>query len=328
MNRITKIGLVIMLCAAFLVTVAGCSNKTKSTQVAPEKIKVFATIYPVYDFARQVGGDKIELAMLMPPGAEPHDWEPTAQDLVKIKSAKLVLYHGAGLEPIDKLLSKDVLATVKAVEVSKGIQLLANQEHDEDEEEEGHHQHDKDKKPDQHKHESETDPHVWLDPVYAQQEVKAIADALSEVDPANKDYYQKNAERFIQELAKLDNEYQTTLAKAARRDIITSHIAFGYLAKRYNLEQIGIMGLSPDSEPTPDKMAKVVDFCRTHQVKYIFFETLVSPKLADTIAKETGAGLLVLNPLENLTTEEIKQGKNYLSVMRENLANLEKALQK
>ncbi|SMC32698.1 metal ABC transporter substrate-binding protein [Sporomusa malonica] len=328
MNRIAKMGLVFLLCAALLVTLAGCGNKTKSTQAAPDKLKVFATVYPVYDFARQVGGDKIELAMLMPPGAEPHDWEPTAQDIVKIKSAKLVLYHGAGLEPVDKLLSKDVLATVKAVEVSKGIPLLANHENDEDEDEDSHHQHDKEKKPDQHKHESETDTHVWLDPVNAQQEVKAIAEALSEVDPPNKDYYQKNAERFIQELAKLDSDYQTTLAKAARHDIITSHIAFGYLAKRYNLEQIGIMGLAPDSEPTPDKMAKVVDFCRTHQVKYIFFETLVSPKLADTIAKETGAGLLVLNPLENLTAEEIKQGKNYVSVMRENLSNLDKALQK
>ncbi|MDF2873983.1 MAG: znuA [Sporomusa sp.] len=327
MRHITKIGLVLLLCAAVLVTLAGCGTKTKSTQSAPDKLKVFATVYPVYDFARQVGGDKIEVAMLMPPGAEPHDWEPTAQDIVKIKSAKLVLYHGAGLEPVDKLLSKDVLATVKAVEVSKGIPLLAGEE-DEDEDEASHQQHDKDKQTDQHKHESETDPHVWLDPVYAQQEVKAIAEALSEVDPANKDYYQKNAERFIQELVKLDSDYQTTLSKAGRRDIITTHIAFGYLAKRYNLEQIGIMGLAPDSEPTADKMAKVVDFCRTHQVKYIFFETLVSPKLADTIAKETGAGLLVLNPVENLTAEEMKQGKDYLSVMRENLANLEKALQK
>ncbi len=325
MKRIVKIGLMCLLGAAVLLT--GCGSKTKSTQSSPDKIKVFATVYPVYDFARQVGGDKIELAMLMPPGAEPHDWEPTPQDIIKLKSAKLVLYHGAGLEPVDKLLSKDILATVKAVEVSKGITLLANPEDDGHEDEADDHQHEQDKKTGQHTHESETDPHVWLDPVNAQQEVKTIAAALSEADPANSDYYQKNAERFIQELAKLDNDYQTTLAKAGRRDIITSHIAFGYLAKRYNLEQTGIMGLAPDSEPTPDKMAKVVDFCRTHQVKYIFFETLVSPKLADTIAKETGAGLLVLNPLENLTAEEMKQGKDYLSVMRENLANLAKALQ-
>ncbi|WP_425058941.1 High-affinity zinc uptake system binding-protein ZnuA [Sporomusa carbonis] len=324
MQRLVRKGIVVMLCAALVLTVAGCGNKAKSTQSAPDKLKVLTTIYPVYEFTRQVGGDKVEVAMLVPPGAEPHDWEPTAQDMVKIKESKLFLYHGAGLEPVDKLLKKDVVGTAKTVEVSKGIALLPGHSEDEDEGEDGHDHENKAEA--KHQHEHEFDPHVWLDPVFARQEVRVIAGALSEVDPNNKEYYQKNAESYVQELAKLDQEYQSVIAKAKRRDIITSHTAFGYLAKRYNLDQVGIMGLSPDSEPTPDKMAKVVKFCRDHQVKYIFFETIVSPKLADTIAKETGAGLLVLNPVENLTEEEMRQGKNYLSVMRENLANLAKAL--
>ncbi|MDR3591767.1 MAG: zinc ABC transporter substrate-binding protein, partial [Negativicutes bacterium] len=143
---------------------------------------------------------------------------------------------------------------------------------------------------------------------------------------ANSEYYRGNAAKYNQELDRLDAEYRQALANLARRDIITSHAAFGYLAKRYNLRQVAIMGLSPDSEPTPDRMAKVITFCRQHKVKTIFFETVVSPKLSETIARETGARLLVLNPVESLTEAELKQGKGYISIMRENLVNLKTAL--
>lgn len=311
MNRVLRIGLLFILCISILISLAGCSSTAKTSQSAPGKVKILTTVYPVYEFARQVGGDKVEVEMLVPPGAEPHDWDPTAQDIIKIKGAKLFLYHGAGLEPVDKLLTKEVLGSVKAVEVSRGIPVITG--HDQIEGKNPH-------------HDSEMDAHLWLDPQYAQQEVKNIAAALVEIDPQNKEYYQKNAERFEGELAQLDQEYQTALTNVKRRDIITSHAAFTYLAKRYNLQQVGIMGLAPDSEPTSARMAEIVEFCRQHQVRYIFFETLVSPKLANAIAKETGAGLLVLNPIENLTEAEMKQGKNYLSIMRENLVHLTKAL--
>lgn len=313
--------LVAVLAAMLTVVLAGCGgSQPNSAKQSGDKIKVITTAYPVYEFVRQVGGDKIEAVMLIPPGAEPHDWEPTPKQLAQIRSAKLFLYHGAGLEPSEKLLAKDVIGDTAAVEVSKGISPLSSKHDDEDD---GNH----DKNNEQHHHDSGTDPHMWLDPVLAQQEVNNIAEALSQVDPQNAAYYRQNAAGYNAELSKLDEEYKAALKNTARRDLITSHEAFGYLAKRYNLRQVGIMGLSPDSEPTPDKMAKVVQFCRDHNVKYIFFETMVSPKLSDTIAKETGAGLLVLNPLESLSENEMKQGKNYLSVMRDNLANLKQALQ-
>lgn len=299
---------VLLLCLSFTLVSAGCLSKPNTAKPA-DKLKVVTSVYPVYEFAKQVGGEKVDLSLLVPPGAEPHDWEPTAKEIIQIKSAKLFLYHGAGLENLDKILTKDTLGATKAVVVSQGIALRKDVGEDHDSHSDEH-----------------ADSHMWLDPVNAQQEVANIANALCEVDPANADYYRSNAAKYGQELARLDQDYRSTLSSLPRREIVVSHAAFGYLVSRYNLTQRSIMGLTPDSEPTPDKMAQVIKFCREHNVKYIFFETLVSPKLSQTVAKETGAKLLVLNPIESLTEEEGKQGKNYISVMRENLANLKIAL--
>ncbi|WP_378954897.1 metal ABC transporter substrate-binding protein [Pelosinus sp. sgz500959] len=320
MKKEWKILVSVSIALLAVVLFAGCAgNKVKNTEsTSGSKIKVVATVYPVYEFVKQVGGDKVDVVMLIPPGAEPHDWEPTAKDITRLKDAKIFAYHGSGFEPVEKLLTKDVLGTTVPVQVSKGVAKLAD-----------HHDEDKHKKDDHHKedkHDHEGDSHMWLDPLAAQQEVNNILTALIAADEKNAAYYKENAEKFNKQLSELDQEYKQTLSTIARKDIITSHEAFGYLAARYGLNQVGIMGLSPDAEPTPDKMAEITKFCREHNVKYIFFETLASPKLAQTIAKETGAELLVLNPVENLTEEEMKQGKNYIMIMRENLTNLVKAL--
>ncbi len=317
---VSKRMILVVLLIVTLIVLAGCGNGSTKTNSGNDKMKVITTFYPVYEFVRQVGGDKVDVTMLLKPGVEPHDWEPTAKELAEIKTAKVFFYHGAGLEPVDKLLKKEVLGAATAVEVSSGVEQIAIKDEDDDEHE---HEGQGTQHEDEHHH---MDMHTWLDPVAAQQEIKNIAEALANIDPQNREYYLKNAENYLQELSKLDQEYKTALSQTARRDIITSHAAFGYLAKRYDLRQVAVMGLSPDSEPTPEKMAAVVDFCREHQVKVIFFETIVSPKLSQTIAKETGASLLVLNPIESLTEEEMKQGKNYLIIMRENLANLKTAL--
>ena len=317
--------LIIMIVVA--IAFAGCGSKTDggTASVAKEKVKIVATIYPVYEFARQVGGDKVEVTMLIPPGAEPHDWEPTAKDLVKIRSAKLLLYNGAGFEPVDKLLKQEVLGSAIAVEVSKGIPLLQGIQEDDHDEHEHEHNHNKAKQDDKHQH--ETDPHVWLDPELAKLEVDNIAAALSKADPANGDFYQQNANRYKDELTKLDGEFAAALTNVSRRDIVTTHAAFQYLTKRYKLNQIAIMGLAPDAEPTSAKLVEIVKFCRDKQVTTIFFETLISPRVAQTIAKETGAKLLVLHPIDGLTAEDVKSGKDYLSLMRDNLTNIKIALQ-
>jgi len=314
----------ITLLAILLLAGCGGNKEKEAASNGNEKIKVVATVYPVYEFVKQVGGDKVDVVMLIPPGAEPHDWEPTAKDRTRIKDAKIFAYHGAGFEPIEKLLTKDVLGATVPVEVSKGVAKLTHPH------EENAHKEDKNKQESEekkgHNHDQEGDSHMWLDPLAAEQEVNAILAALIAVDEKNAAYYTENAQKFTKQLVELDQEYKKVLSNTTRKDLITSHEAFGYLAARYGLNQVGIMGLSPDAEPTPDKMAEITKFCREHKVKYIFFETLASPKLAQTIAKETGADLLVLNPIENLTEEEMKQGKNYIAIMKENLVNLEKAL--
>ncbi len=307
----------VSVCFLVLFLVMGCGGNTaKPGMPETKKIKVVTTMYPVYEFVKQVGGDKVDVVMLIPPGAEPHDWEPTAKDIIQIKDAKIFAYHGANFEPIEKLLTKDVLGNALPLEVSKDVNKLAASPEDE-EEEEGHHAHGEEHK---------FDPHSWLDPLAAQQEVNTIAQALIAVDEKNADYYKANAQSYNGKLADLDEQYKKGLTGITRKDVVTSHKSFGYLAKRYGFEQLGIMGLSPDAEPTPDRMAKITQFCREHQVKYIFFETLTSPKLAQTIAKATGAELLVLNPIESLTEQEMKDGKNYITIMGENLVNLQKAL--
>jgi zinc transport system substrate-binding protein len=165
-------------------------------------------------------------------------------------------------------------------------------------------------------------PHVWLDPVLAQSQVAAIAAALGEADPANRAAYDENARAYRSTLSELDARFRAGLSDCARRDIVVSHASFGYLAKRYGLTQIALMGLAPESEPSPAELAAVANVARRRRVSAIYFETLVSPRLAETLAREIGARTLVLNPIEGLTAEETAAGKDYVTLMQDNLANL------
>lgn len=300
MKRVLYLAISLVLTVSILL-IGGCGAPKAASPAGPssnqEKVKVLVSIYPVYDFVKQIGGDKIELAQLVPPGVEPHEWEPTAQDMIKVKSAKVFLYQGNGFESwVDKML-KESVAGQTVVPIGQNLSDLPG------------------------------DSHVWLDPIKVKAEVQNIVKALSEADPNNKAYYEANGAKVQESLEQLNQEYAQALSKVTNRDIVTTHAAFGYLAHRYKLSQVPIMGLSPDAEPTPDKMAEVVRFVRDHQVKAIFFETLVSPKLAETISRETGAKTLVLNPLEGLTDEELQSGQNYFTVMRSNLDHLKQALE-
>lgn len=325
--RIKSLLVAVIAMGVFLI--AGCGQKAVApgdSSAQAQKLKVVASVYPVYEFVSQVGRDKVEVALLVPAGAEPHDWEPSAKDLINVKNAKLFFFHGANLEHwVDKVIAKDVLGATTPIEVSKNIELRTGGGH--------HHEHEHDAADkDNHKHEAESDegdeidPHVWLDPLLAQQEVTNIAEALAVADPVHASYYQDNAAKYNAQLQQLHQEYQDSLQSIKKRTIITNHAAFGYLAARYNLEQVAIMGLSPDAEPTPEKMADIVKLTRERQIKYLFSETIVNPALAETLAKETGAKVLVLHPLDALTPDEMKQGKNYLILMRENLTQLKLAL--
>lgn len=306
----------ILICILYINILAGCGIKTEKpaqNSSVQGKIKVMATVYPVYEFAKMIGNDKIELTMLVPGGVEPHDWEPTAKDLGRIQKADLFLYHGAGFEHwLKKVIDAGILKGIASQQVSENIPLLESEASCFKEE-------------DLHDGQVHTDSHIWLDPVYAAVEVENIAKALSAADVANADYYRQNLEAVKSELFQLHQEYQAALAAVPRREIVTSHAAFGYLAKRYQLKQIPVMGLAPDSEPTPERMRQVIQLCREYKVKIIFTETLVSPRLAETIAQETGVQTMVLNPIEGLNANE-KQDSGYFSYMRENLKNLQIAM--
>lgn len=322
-----KLGL--KLSAVLLATsfaLAGCTGgKTANTtdKKDGDKIKVYASFYPMYDFAKKIGGDKVEVTNLVPAGTEPHDWEPSAKDLAKISESDILVYSGAGMESwIDKVdqVTKD--SKLVKVEASKGIDLIKSEHHhdEEDAKEEDH-----EDAHEEHDH-GEYDPHVWLAPQNAKIQMKNIKDALVKADPTNKDYYEKNFDVYSQKIDDLDVKFSTSLKDTKSKNIVVSHEAFAYLCKAYGINQVGIEGLSPDSEPDAARMAEVTKFAKENKIKYIFFEELVSPKVSEAIAKEVGAKTAVLNPLEGLSDDQLKAGEDYFSVMESNLKVLLEAL--
>ena len=322
-----KLVWVLSLCAALLALV-GCGQTPQENQ---GKLQVVTTVYPVYDVVKKVAGDQADVTLLVSPGAEPHDWEPTASDLKKIGQAKVFFYNGAGLEPTDQILKKEITRDATVVELSQGLDLLKLQDdddhdhdhdHDADHHDEDHHDEDHHAEGHHHHHHGGVDPHVWLDPQNVMKEAAVVADALAKADPTHADAYRANAKKYQDELAALDKDMDAALSSLANKNLVVSHEAFGYLAARYGLTQIGIMGVDADAEPTPDRMAQLVEFIREHDVRTIYSEELVNPRLAEAIAAETGAVVRVLNPIEGLTAAQEKAGYDYIKLQRENLATL------
>jgi zinc transport system substrate-binding protein len=277
-----------------------------SQPVQRGKLRVVTSFYPLYFFSRQIGGDRATVVNITPAGAEPHDYEPTPRDIAQIEGSRLLILNGGGLEAWGDRIRQNV--DPKKTTIVVAGQGLTGQ-------------------PVTEGGQTRADPHVWLDPVLAQKMVDHIARGFIEVDPAHKDVYERNAAALKSKLSKVDAAYRQGLGDCREKNIITSHAAFGYLAARYGLKQVSIAGLSPDAEPSIQKLANIVRFARAHQVKYIFFESLVSPKLSQTIAAEVGARTLVLNPVAGLSDQELAQGQTYFTEMEKNLVNLRKALQ-
>ncbi|MBS4174919.1 metal ABC transporter substrate-binding protein [Bacillus sp. FJAT-49736] len=304
---------ILLLLSTFILLLAGCANsgnENRTKDSGNNKMKVVTTFYPMYEFTKNVAGDKANVQLLIPSNVEPHDWEPTPKDVANIQMAKLLVYNSASLETwvpnIQKSLGKSgptFVAASNDITLMKGVG-------DEDSTD----------------GKEEMDPHVWLSPALAQQEVKTITKALVKADPKNKSYYEKNSKDYINKLQVLDNKFRSELKDVKRNEIITQHAAFGYLAKEYNLKQVPIAGLSPDQEPSPAKLAELKKFAKKHDLKVIYYEELASPKVANTLAKEIGAKTKVLNTLEGLSKADQKKGMDYISVMEENLASLKQTL--
>ena len=315
----TTLGALAVTAFVSIAMLSGCSGTASGTgeeNSGGRKVKVMTSFYPMYDFAVKIGGDKAEVSEMVPPGTEPHDWEPAAADLKNMEEADVFVYSGAGMEHwVDDMLASLENKKLVSVEASLGITLREGREEEEQEEAEE----------DGHDH-GPYDPHVWLSPMNAKKEMENIKNAFIKADPDNQDYYDSNYHLYAAKFEELDQEFKDTLSALPNKDIVVSHEAFGYLCDAYSLNQMGIEGLSPDSEPDPARMAEIIDFVKANHVKAIFFEELVSPKVAETIAKETGAATRVINPLEGLSDEQLKGGADYFSVMRDNLKQLEAAL--
>jgi zinc transport system substrate-binding protein len=288
------------------------------------RMKIFTSFYPMYFLTQQIAGDKADVILMVPSGAEPHDWEPTPRLAAELQQASMLVYNGAGMETwIEKIVNSIDTDRIRIVEASEGIKLSKHteDEHQEHEQQEhGQHEHE------EHNHAGEYDPHVWVSPLRAKQQAENIFKALAEVDPANRDYYEKNHKELQLRLDKLDSDIREASKEFKSNVIVVSHAAFGYFAQDYGLKQIAIRGVNPGDEPSPSQMGKLADICREYGVKYIFFEKLTSPKLSETLAKEIGAGTLVLNDAAGIGQEDIEAGKDYISVMYENIENLKKAL--
>lgn len=292
-----------------ILLLSGCTT----VNVELDKPNVIVTLFPQYDMVRSIAQDKVNLEFLLPAGVEPHAYEPTPNTLIKINESDLFIYTSDDMETwISNLFNELDDKGPIIVNSSVGVELISHEE-------------------DEHGHEgeeSELDPHYWLDPLNAKIMVENVTNGLIEMDPENKEFYQANSEKYLQELDVLDNEFIDLFDRVKLNKIIYGgHFAFGYLAHRFNVEILSpYTGYSPDAEPSVSSLTELIDVMESNQIKVIFYEELVDPKIARTISEQTGAEIEVLHGAHNLSVEEMEQGLTYFDVMRSNIEKLKVAL--
>mgnify|MGYP003800057887 FL=1 len=310
MMLLKRTPLLILLC---LVLIFSC-QQTKDPGRNDKKLNVIATIFPVYDFARHIGGDKITLTMLLPPGTDAHHYELKPDDIIKVTNADVFLFTNFELEQwAYKIIgASDKNTRLQAVETGNGAMMLRlNKEEDEHE-----------------AHPAGFDPHIWLDMDNAQKMVDNITSAFIKKDPRNSDYYLKNAGDYKRQLADMDQKYRTTLAACKTRTVLhAGHWAFAYLTSRYHLKYIAAYNVFADAEPAPQKIFALIDQIKNENVSHVYYEDMMNPRLAKTIARETGTGLLKLNNGHDVTRTDLEKGETFLALMEKNLVNFQKGLQ-
>lgn len=279
--------------------------------LARPKIKIMTTVFPLWEFARAVAGEKGDVSLLIPPGTDVHTWQPRVSDMEKFASSDLLIFIGADLEPwLADLLRSIPKPGFRTLEACRGLTLLPGGEIARAAPEDQH-----------------FDPHVWLDFGLDQTIIDRIETALSKIEPESASEFKRGAASYKARLEDLDAAYKKGLSRCVQRTFIFGgHSAFAYLARRYHLEQISVYGLSPDAAPTPRQLIEVMELAKKLKIKTIFFETAVSDKLARLIASEVGAGTSLLNPGHNLTKEQWRSGVTFLGLMGRNLESLRHGL--
>lgn len=288
--------------------------KINTVMAADKDIKVITTFYPVYEFTKGVVGDQAEVKLLMKAGTEPHEFEPNTKDIKRMQDADVFIYMDDNMETwlpdVKKSLASDSLTYI---ECTDSMALLKGKEDETDHHEESH----------EEGHEHIEDPHVWLSPKRSIEVVTNISNALSKKYPDKKPIFDKNAEAYINKLRGLDKEYSKSLSKAKQKSFVTQHSAFAYLAKDYGLKQVAINGISSGQEPSAKRLAQLSDFVKKYDIKYIYFEENASNKVSKTLAQEAGLKVKVLNPIEGINQKDLDKGKDYFTVMKDNLKALE-----
>ena len=301
------IGAVVLVVAAVLLATKAGPDRTSRSN----KIIVITTIFPLYDMARSIGSDKAEVTLLLPPGVEAHAFEPKPSDLVKISEADIFIYTGKFMEPwADDVLKSAANKKLIVVDASNGVKMISPVVHDADEPV------------------GSPDPHIWLDFADAKIMTMNIKAAFTARDKEHAVFYEQTTAAYAEKLNELDTRYKATLASCKSKELVYGgHYAFGYLATRYGLKYLAAQGLSPDAEPTARDLAALVDQIRKDNIKYVFYEELTSPKIAETIAHETQSKMLLLNAAHNLARDQFEQGVTFYEIMSKNLENLKTGLE-
>ena len=304
----------IFICLLLLLSLIFSCQNSRETEKPDNKLLIIATIFPVYDMARNIGGDKVKVTMLLPPATDAHNFELKPNDIIRISKADLFLYVNMEMEhwAYKVIAASSSNAKLLPVETGSGITLLPLTGSDGEEDH----------------HSSKFDPHIWLDFNNAQKMADNIAAALVKIDSRHSEYYLKNATQYKNKLAALDNKFRTGLTGCKSRTILhAGHWAFAYLANRYGLKYYSVYNVSADSEPEPQKIMALIQQIKDTKAPYIYFEDLINPRLAQTIARETGASLLKLNNGHTISKAEMSRGVSFLSLMEENLVNLKRGMQ-
>ena len=298
----------------FYLAVLGCLFGGAANAAAEVRVRIETSVFPLKEFAASVAGERGQVRLLLPPGAGVHTWQPRAGDLIRLAECDLFIFIGADLEPwVPDVMRGLAGRKIETLEAARGLDLIR-------EPEDGGHGRGGERR-------EAFDPHVWLDLEVAGRIVDLIRDRLSAIEPEGASVYRRNAEAYREKLRVLDLKLKTELGTCPGKTfILAGHAAFGYLARRYGLDQVALYGLSPDSQPTPGRLIDVVGLARKKGIKVIFFETAASPDVAKALSRELGARTLVLNPGHNLTRAEIKMGVGFFDIMEENLRNLKDGL--
>jgi zinc transport system substrate-binding protein len=317
--------------AAGTLLLGACGNTEgdNASESTDGQLTVYASTFALKSMAEEIGGDRVNVEMVIPPGADPHTYEPTSKQMTQIAEADLFLKIGHDLEPyVDSMEESLDGQNVAFVKTAENVTLLEASDTVSSHEEEGHSEeedeHEEDSSEDNHDSHSQYDPHVWLDPTNAVSMAEAVEAAFSEEAPDYKDEFAERLSTFKDEANALDAELKAAVENGSKSELLVTHAAYGYLAERYGFDQLPIAGLTPSEEPSQQALKRIIEEARLHDLNYIAFEDTVTPKVAEVVKQEIGAESVTIYNLESVTKEQMD--KSYFDLMRENVKALEAAL--